>query len=70
MRHDELISVIMEGKVERTKARGRQRKMYLDDNCTWTNQEKKNVTIRKYKDGESITLPPTSPGDGTLHDTS
>ena len=55
MRHDELLSVIMEGKVERTKARGRQRKMYLDDICKWTNQEKKNVTIRKYKDGESIT---------------
>ena len=57
MRHDELLSVIIEGKVERTKGRGRQRKMYLpvDDICTWTNQEKKNVTIRKYKDGESIT---------------
>ena len=55
MRHDELIRVIMEGKVEGTKARGRQRKMYLDYICTWTNQEKKNVTIGKYKNGESIT---------------
>ena len=55
MRHDELIRVIMEGKFEGTKARGRQRKIYLDYICTWTNQEKKNVTIRKYKNGESIT---------------
>ena len=55
MRHDELIRVIMEGKVEGTKARGRQREIYLDYICTWTNQEKKNVTIRKYKNGESIT---------------
>ena len=54
--------------VEGTKARGRQRKMYLDDICTWTNQKKKNVIIRKYKDGEIITWPPTSPGDGTIHE--
>ena len=55
MSHEKLLRVIMLGKVEGTKARGRQRKMYLDNICTWTNQEKKNVTIRKYKDGESIT---------------
>ena len=55
MRHNELLRVVMEGKVEGTKARGRQRKMYLNDICTWTNQKKKNVIIRTYKDGESIT---------------
>ena len=43
------------GKVEGTKARGRQKKMYLDDIYTWTNQKKKNVIIRKYKHRESIT---------------
>ena len=37
MRHDELLSVIIEGKVERTKARGRQRKMYLDGSLTEAN---------------------------------
>ena len=55
MRHNELVKVIMQEKVEGTKAIGRQRKKYLDDICTWTNQNKKNVTIRKCKEGESIT---------------
>ena len=55
MRHNELINVIMEEKVEGTKAMRPQRKKYLDDICTWTNQNKENVTIRKFKDGESIT---------------
>ena len=41
----------MEGKVEGTKGKGRQGKMYLVDICIWTKQKKKNVTFRKYKDG-------------------
>lgn len=44
----------MEGKAQGTKARG-QRKMYLDDICTWTNQKQKIGIIRKCKDGESVT---------------
>ena len=55
MKQNELLRVIMEGKVEGAKARGRQRKIYLDDICTWTNQKEKNVIIGKCKDGESIT---------------
>ena len=51
MRHNEMLRVIMEGKVEGTKGKGRQGKMYLVDICIWTKQKKKNVTIRKYKDG-------------------
>ena len=55
MRHNEMLRVITEGKVEGTKGKGRQRKMYLVYICIWTKQKKKNVTIRKYKVGESIT---------------
>ena len=71
MRNDELLSVIMEGKVKRTKARGRQRKMYLDDICTWI-----SWGGRRSCDTFSILILPNNNiflsliGDGTLHDTS
>ena len=51
IRHNEMPRVIKEGKVEGTKGKGRQGKMYLVDICIWTKQKKKNVTIRKYKEG-------------------
>ena len=57
MRHNELLRVIVEGKVEGTKAKRRQRKLYLDDICTWTWQSEKeeHVIIRKHKDVENTT---------------
>ena len=35
MRHNEMLRVIMEGKVEGTKGKGRQRKMYVVDICIY-----------------------------------
>ena len=49
-RHSDFLNLLLEGKIEGTRARGRQRRTWLDDLCDWTKIKNKCTLLNCCKD--------------------